>query len=49
VGFLAGGSLFAFAGFVVMGFVIEGLSVVRTNQEKILYHLKKMNLSDRNR
>lgn len=46
VGFLSGGSFLIFVGFVLMGFMIESLSVIRKNQEKILYHLKKLNLSD---
>jgi hypothetical protein len=47
VGFLSGGSLLVFMGFVLMGFMIESLSVIRKNQEKILYHLKKLNLADK--
>jgi len=49
VGFLAGGCLLVFVGLVLMGFVIESLSGIRKNQEKILYYLKKTNLSERNR
>lgn len=49
VGFLSGGSLLVFMGFVLMGFVIESLSVIRKNQEKILYQLKKANLSIENK
>lgn len=47
VGFLAGGSLLTSVVFVLMGFVIESLAVIRKNQEKILYYLKKINYSDR--
>jgi glycosyltransferase involved in cell wall biosynthesis len=47
VGFLFGGSLLMFIGFVLMGFVIESLSVIRKNQDKMLYYLKKLNLSNK--
>jgi glycosyltransferase involved in cell wall biosynthesis len=46
VGFLAGGCLLVFVGLVLIGFVMESLSVIRKNQEKMLYYLKKTNLSD---
>lgn len=49
LGFLSGGSLLVFVMLVLMGFVIESLSVIRKNQEKMLYHLKKINFSDRNK
>jgi len=45
-GFLAGSCLFLFVVSVLMGFIIESLSGMRRNQEKILYLLKKMNYSN---
>jgi glycosyltransferase involved in cell wall biosynthesis len=47
VGFLSGGSLLIFMGFALIGFVIESLSVIRKNQDEILYYLKKLNLPDK--
>lgn len=42
--FLSGGSFVICLMLVLMGFVIESLSLIRRNQDKILYHLKKLNL-----
>jgi hypothetical protein len=40
--FISGGSFFSYLLLSLMGFVIEGQAVIRKNQEKMLYYLKKL-------
>jgi glycosyltransferase involved in cell wall biosynthesis len=42
IGFVSGGSLIICILFIILGFILDSLSVMRRNQEQILYLLKKL-------
>jgi len=44
IGALSGGNFIIYLLLLLMGFILESLSAMRRNQEKILYLLKKQNL-----
>lgn len=47
VGFLSGISFIIFMLFVILGFILESLAIIRRNQEQLLYSLKKLNFKGR--